>query len=105
MENMIVKFQEKQRWELGQNTMVNDRVPEIYAYKTDQKDKLLFLNKIKYNKRSGVMGCLGSSVVKHLSLAQVMIPESWDQVPHHVPNRDPASPFAYISTSLCVSHE
>ena len=32
-----------------------------------------------------------------------MIPGSWDRVLHQAPCRDPASPYAYISASLCVS--
>jgi len=31
------------------------------------------------------MGSLGGSVVEPLSLAQVMIPGSWDRVPHRAP--------------------
>ena len=43
-------------------------------------------------------------MVEHLPLTQVMIPGSWDQVPHQAPLREPAaSPSAYISTSLLVS--
>ena len=48
-------------------------------------------------------GCLGSSVVEHLPLAQGMILESWERVLHQVPHREPASPFAYVSASLSVS--
>ena len=44
-------------------------------------------------------------MVEHLPLAQGMIPESWDQVLHGVPHRQPASPSAYASASLCVSHQ
>ena len=47
----------------------------------------------------------GVSVVEHLPLAQIMIPESWDRVPHRAPHEEPASPSAYVSASLCVSHE
>ena len=54
-------------------------------------------------KKHQIMGHLGGSVVKHLPLAQVKILESWDQVPHQAPCREPASPSAYVSTS--VSHE
>ena len=43
-----------------------------------------------------------ASMVEHLPLAQVVIPGSWDQVPHQDPHREPASPFAYASASLCV---
>ena len=49
------------------------------------------------------MGHLGDSVVEHLPLAQVMIPQSWDQVPHPAHHGEPASPSAYVSASLCVS--
>ena len=52
-------------------------------------------------------GHLGGSVVEHLPLAQVLIPRSWDGVPHQAPHWKPASPSAYVSVSLslCVSHE
>ena len=43
------------------------------------------------------MGHLGGSVVERLPLAQVIIPGSWDQVPHQAPCRQPASPSASVS--------
>ena len=44
--------------------------------------------------------------VRFLILAQVLIPGSWDQVPHWAPCEEPASPSAYVSaSSLCVSLE
>ena len=46
---------------------------------------------------------MGGSVVEHLPLAQVVILESWDQVPHQAPFREPASPSACVSASLCAS--
>ena len=49
------------------------------------------------------MGCLGGSGIEHLPLAQVVIMGSWNQVPHWAPRREPASPSAYVSVSLCVS--
>ena len=49
------------------------------------------------------IGHLGSSVVKHLPLAQVVIPGSGDRVPHGAPHREPASPSACVSASLCLS--
>ena len=49
------------------------------------------------------LGYLGGSVVEHLPSAQVMILGSWDQVPHRAPLREPASPSACVSASLCVS--
>ena len=45
-------------------------------------------------------GHLGGSVVEHLPLAQVVIPGSWDRVPHRAPRREPASPYACVSVSL-----
>ena len=50
-------------------------------------------------------GHLGGSVVERLPSPQVVTPESWDLVPHWAPHRKPASPSAYVSASLCVSHE
>ena len=50
-------------------------------------------------------GRLGGSVVERLPLVQVMIPGSWDRGPHQDPCREPASPSAYVSASVCVSHE
>ena len=41
----------------------------------------------------------------HLPSAQGVILGSWDQVPHQAPHREPASPSACVSASLCVSHE
>ena len=51
------------------------------------------------------MGCLGSSVVERLPLAQDMILETRDQVPHGAPCMEPASSSAYVSASLslCLS--
>ena len=43
-------------------------------------------------------GHLGGSVVEDLPLAQVMIPGSWDRVPHRAPCFS-----LYVSASLCVS--
>ena len=53
----------------------------------------------------GGVGYLGGSVVEHLPLAQIMILGSWDRVSHQAPHREPASPSAYVSTSLCVPQE
>lgn len=47
--------------------------------------------------RTTLKGHLGDSVVEHL--AQVVIPGSWDGVPHRAPCKDSASP------SACVFHE
>ena len=48
------------------------------------------------------MGCQGGSVVEHLPLAQIMTLGSRDRVPHWAPRREPASPSACVSASLCV---
>ena len=42
-------------------------------------------------------------MVERLHLAQGMIPGFWDQVPHRAPCKEPTSPSAYVSASLCVS--
>ena len=47
---------------------------------------------------------LGGSVVEHLPLAQVMIPEPWDRVPHRAFWREPAFPSA-MSLSLSLFYE
>ena len=47
----------------------------------------------------------GGSVVEHLPWAQGVILGSWDRVPHRAPCREPASPSAWVSASLCVSQE
>ena len=53
------------------------------------------------------MGCQGGSAVVHLSLAEGVVLELQDRVPHRAPCMEPASPSAYDSAclSLCVSHE
>ena len=53
----------------------------------------------------GVEARLGGSVVEHLSSVQVVIPGSWDPVPHWVPLREPASPSTCVCLSVCVSRE
>ena len=53
--------------------------------------------------KPGRGGCLGSSVVGRLPLAQGLILESEDRVPHWAPHIEPASPSAYVSASVCLS--
>ena len=55
------------------------------------------------NKNKDKQERLGGSVVGRLPLAQGMVPESWDQVPHWAPCMEPSSPSACVSASLCVS--
>ena len=49
------------------------------------------------------VGCLGGSAVEHLPLAQSMILDSQDLVPHPAPCMEPASLSACVSASLSVS--
>ena len=49
-----------------------------------------------------MLGRRGGSVVECLLLAQVMMPESWDQVPRQAPCMEPAFPSACVSASFCV---
>ena len=56
-------------------------------------------------KLSRTGGSLDGLAVKHLPLAQGVVLESQDRVPHRAPCMEPASLSAYISASLCVSHE
>ena len=64
---------------------------------------LSFSNVVCDNQTSMLERCLGGSVVEHLPLAQGVIPGSWDGVPQQAPLEEPASPFACVSASLCVS--
>ena len=63
----------------------------------------LFIH-ILYNlfQKNVLLGCLGGSVVEHLPSEQGMIPGSWDQVSHRASCREPISPSACVSASLCV---
>ena len=65
--------------------------------KSSVPKKQWLLNNVK------LLGHLGGSVVDHLPLAQVMIPGSWDWVPHQAPCREPASPSACVSAPFSVS--
>ena len=58
--------------------------------------------RIKLEQRE-VKGPLRGSGVEHLPSAQVVTPRSRDRVLHRAPCREPASPSAWVSTSLSVS--
>ena len=62
--------------------------------------KCATLGKVSFNHQNP--GYLVGSGVESLPLAQVMIPGSWDQVPHQTPRREPASPSG-MSLPLSVS--
>ena len=47
-------------------------------------------------------GCLGGSAIEHLLLAQGLIPDSGEGVPHWAPCVEPTSPSACVSASVCV---
>ena len=49
------------------------------------------------------MAHLACSAVECLPLAQSVMLEFLDQVPHQAPRREPVSLCAYVSASLCVS--
>ena len=48
-------------------------------------------------------GSLGGSAVLRLPLAQGIILESWDRVPHQAPCMEDASPSACVSAFLSLS--
>ena len=47
-----------------------------------------------------VLGHMSSSEVERLPSAQVVIPGSWNRVPHQAPLRELASPSASLSVDL-----
>ena len=55
------------------------------------------------NEMKVLEGRLGGPAVERLPSAQVVIPGSWDRVPHQAPRREPASPSAHVSASLSLS--
>ena len=59
----------------------------------------LFPRNRNASKNKAQEGHLGGSAVEHLPWAQ----GSRDRVPHWAPCKKPASPFTFISLSLCVS--
>ena len=67
------------------------------------------VNNMFEQENSSVTDYFLKALMEHLSgsvvepLAQVVIPGSWDRVPHPAPRREPASPSACVSTSLSVS--
>ena len=52
-----------------------------------------------------VKGCLDGSAVERLPLAQDVILESQDRVPHQAPCKEPASLSPYISASLSLMNK
>ena len=91
-------------------TDVTKIVLKEYIDKFKNNDHNLYYRKLekkmsKQNTKLAKEGRLGSSAVEHLPSAQGMILESQNQVPHWAPCMESASPSAYMSASLCVSHE
>ena len=58
---------------------------------------------VSCNEIANSLGRLGGSAVEHLPLAQGVIPEFRDRVPHRAPCMESASPFASVSASLSLS--
>ena len=58
---------------------------------------------LDFSLKNPVWGHLGGSGVNHLPLAQGVILESWDWVPHWAPCVEPASSSACVSASLSLS--
>ena len=56
----------------------------------------------KKNQKSSSKKCLGGSVVECLPLAQGVILESQDRVPHRALYGEPASPSACVSASVSL---
>ena len=50
-------------------------------------------------------GRVGGSVVERLPLAQVVTPESWDQVLHWTPCMEPASPSVSLPLSVSLMNK
>ena len=65
---------------------------------------MLQLQAVLSQVKTSEAGCLGSSVVCNLPLAQVVISGSWDRVPHWASYREPSSPLL-MSLPLSVFHE
>ena len=57
----------------------------------------------KIKSKTGRDTWVGQWLSISLPLAQVVTPGSQDQVLQRAPNREPASPYAYVSASFCVS--
>ena len=79
---------------------------ELGLLSLNGKERLNFslkkLRKNWFNRQT--LGCLGSSVVEHLSWAQIVILGSWDRVPHQASWREPASPSpCVVSLPLSLS--
>ena len=69
-----------------------------------QEERVLW-RALSWQSNNLAQGCLGGLVVEHLPLAQGMILEFQDGVPHRAPCMEPASPSAHGSASLSVAHE
>ena len=81
------------------------------AREASSRLKVSAIDVLKVNTGSSLkfLGHLVGIVVEPLPLAQVVIQGSWNRVPHRDSCREPASPSAGVSASLClslcVSHE
>ena len=80
------------------------RLSRIQKMNDEMWTLVIRASRTSQDKSTEAGGYVGGSVVgMSLPLAQVLIPGSWDPVPHQAPCTEPAFPSAYIFASL--SHE
>ena len=65
--------------------------------------RVVSLSPVLGSKNINKQGCLGGSAVWCLPLAEGVILETRDRVPHQAPCMEPASPSACVSASLSLS--
>ena len=73
--------------------------------KTSQEEELVQELQGRRCLECSMIGSLGGSMVWRPPSTQGIILGTGDQVPHQAPCMEPASLYACVSASLCVSHE
>ena len=100
------KLEKKLQWKKSGQSLPGTGNSPVFSSRTCMISSLIFkyLIHLEFSLVLEINpGHLGGPVVEHLPLAQVMIPGSWDRIPHQAPCKEPASASAYVSASLCVS--
>ena len=72
---------------------------------TSKMNDVVYVSYSNLNRRKNKIGAPGGSAVERLPLAQSVILESQDRVPHWASCMKPTSPSTYVSASLCASHQ